>query len=227
MKKLIYFLLIFLSLCGCVQGENSQSSHLMESKPIQPASTPETHHISTQPAADDSLLSDADIMAEYITRAVDTASSLDNPKFNYKYFVFICNMEKDRPDFCYYNPTPVDKDGNLHIDISDSEKIIWQVFGEKWDISEHIGEYIKSDETTVYHPTEIGWGMMCYYPYNSYVHSEFNGDKTQIHTYFEMWGPDISSGDPSHKSYGNYKLIYDIIGEDNQTFLRFNRFEKI
>ena len=224
MKKLICILVVVLFMmtfvsCGERESENSDNSTSSD------INYENTRHTVTVAQPDDSLLLDANVMAEFIPRSVILTSTLENPRFNYRYFVFICNFEKNQPDFCYYSPVPVDSDGNLHIDIATSSEIIWQVFGADWNIAEHIDQYTKKDDTTVYHPTEIGWGMQCYYP-SGYVYSSFNSDKTQVVTTFEMFGPDDSSGDPDHKSYGRYKIIYDVMGADDQTFLRFNRFEK-
>ena len=113
MKKLICLLLVLFTLCGCVATET------------QP------------PAVDESLLLDANVMTQYIPRAVLLESSLEEPEFWYLYFVFMCNFDKDQPDFCYYSPTPVDENEYLHMDIETSKKIVWQVFGNEWDILEN------------------------------------------------------------------------------------------
>lgn len=224
MKKLIcvlfamLFMVAFVS-CGERESVNSDISSASDTD------YENVQHTATTAQPDDSLLLDANVMAEFISHSVILTSTLENPQFNYRYFVFKCNLDKSQPDFCYYSPVPVDSDGNLHIDIATSSEIIWQVFGADWNIAEHIDQYTKKDDTTVYHPTEIGWGMQCYYP-SDYVYSSFNNDKTQVVTTFEMFGPDNSSQDPDHKSYGRYKIIYDVIGADGQTFLRFNRFKK-
>ena len=202
MKKLICLLLVLFTLCGCVATKT------------QP------------PAVDESLLLDANVMTQYIPRAVLLESSLEEPEFWYLYFVFMCNFDKDQPDFCYYSPTPVDENEYLHMDIETSKKIVWQVFGNEWDILENKQSHIKYDETTVYHPTAVGWGVWGYSVADGYIWSEFNSDKTQVYTHFELWGPDYDADDIATKSYGNYKLVYNILNEDDQTFLRFDRFEK-
>ena len=202
MKKLICLLMVLVSLCGCVpQAKESQ-------------------------AVDESLLLDANVMTQYIPGAVLMKSSLEEPEFGYLYFVFMCNFDKDQPDFCYYSPIPVDENEYLHIDIETSKKIVWQVFGDQWDILENKESHIKNDETTVYHPTAVGWGVWGYRAADGYIWSEFNSDKTQVHTHFELLGPDYDADDIATKSYGNYKIVYNIVSEDGQTFIRFDHFEK-
>ena len=202
MKKLICLFLVLFTLCGCV-AENKESL-----------------------AVDESLLLDANVISEYVTSAVNIKSSIEEPRFNYKYFVFMCNFDKSQPDYCYYSPVPIDEDEYLHIDIETSKKIVWQVFGDEWYILENKEEHIKNDETTVYHPTAVGWGLWGYRTADGYIWSEFNSDKTQVHTHFELIGPDYDADDIAHKSYGNYKIVYNIVNEMEETFLRFDRFEK-
>ncbi|MBR4036549.1 MAG: hypothetical protein IKJ05_07460, partial [Oscillospiraceae bacterium] len=59
-----------------------------------------------------------------------------------------------------------------------------------------------------------------------YIYSEFSDDNTQVVSHFELFGPDWDDGDIAHKSCGNYKIIFNILTEDKETFLRFDRFEK-
>ena len=202
MKKLICLLLVLFTLSGCA-AENKESV-----------------------TVDESLLLDANVMTQYIPGAVLMSSSLEQPEFWYMNFVFRCNFDKSQPDFCYYSPVPIDEKENLHIDIETSRKIVWQVFGEEWDILENKHDYIKNDETTVYHPTAVDWGLWGYRAADGYIWSEFNSDQTRVHTHFELIGPDYEIGDNALKSYGNYKIVYNIMNENDETFLRFDRFEK-
>ena len=115
MKKLICILVVVLFMmtfvsCGERESANSDKSTSSD------INYENTRHTVTVAQPDDSLLLDANVMAEFIPRSVILTSTLENPQFNYRYFVFICNFEKNQPDFCYYSPVPVDSDGNLHID---------------------------------------------------------------------------------------------------------------
>jgi len=238
MKKIIGILLILAMtialFTGCVKAGTDSSSDSIASEPTMnsqeiinsetDSSQPdETVRTETEPVIDDSLLLDANVMANYISRSIALYSTPEQPEFRQIFFVFMCSYYKDQPDFCYHSTEEINENGGLPVNIADSSEIIWQVFGQEWDITAEITSY---DDTYAYIPTEIGWGMQSYHP-GEYVYSSFSNDKTQVVTKFEMFGPDNSKGDPDHKSYGDYNLVYDIVGENGKTFLRFKRFEKV
>lgn len=176
---------------------------------------------------DESLLLDANVLTDYLRRSMSNKSQPENPQFNYLPFVFNCFFYKDQPDFCYYDENPVDPQTELlAIDIAGCEKIIHQVFNDKWDITQNLDSfYAEVTDTAVLFPVATGWGLMGYYP-GDYIYSEFSGNGGQVVSHFELFGPDWSADDIAHKSFGNYKIIFDVVNENSETFLRFNRFEK-
>ena len=58
------------------------------------------------------------------------------------------------------------------------------------------------------------------------VESVFSSDGTQIFSEFELLAADEGAADPDMISAGMYRVIYDIVTEDGETFLRFSHFEK-
>ena len=180
--------------------------------------------------ADNALIC-ADIISERITRAVNTSSTPENPQFNYRFF--ICRMTYiDDTEFCYYNIFPLLQDkGVSQFKVTNMNKVIRHVFGDyDWDVLTDFGnppngEYNENTKSFEF-STDFGWGVQSY-RVNGDINSYFSDDGKQIYSEFEMLAPDSSSGDPDHKSIGHYRLVYDIITEDGETFLRFNRYQKI
>ena len=176
---------------------------------------------------DESLLLDSNVLTDYLCRSLNNKSQPEDGQFNYLPFVFSCYFYKDQPEFCYYDETPVDPyTEQLTIDIAGCDKIIHQVFDDSWDITQNLAGYAADvTDTAVLFPTALDWGLMGYYA-GDYIYSEFNDDKTRVVSHFELFGPDWDGDDIAHKSYGDYQIIFDIVTENNETFLRFNRFEK-
>ena len=179
----------------------------------------------------DTALICADIITEKITPAVRISSTPENPQFNYQFF--ICQLAYiDNPQFCYYNIFPMLQDkGVSQFKTTNMNKVIHQVFGDyNWDALTDYGMppnggYNEKTESFEF-STDFGWGLQFYWA-NGDINSYFSADGKQVYSEFEMLAPDSSSGDPDHKSIGNYRLIYDIVTEDGETFLRFNRYQKI
>ncbi len=176
---------------------------------------------------DESMLLDSNVITNYLCRSLGNKSQPETPEFNYLPFVFNCFYYKDQPDFCYYDETPVNpQTAMLTIDIAGSDRIIHQVFDDSWDITQNTDSFfVEVTDTSVLFPTEVGWGLMGYYA-GDYIYSEFSDDNTQVVSHFELFGSDWDASDIAHKFYGNYKIIFDITTENEETFLRFNRFEK-
>ena len=175
---------------------------------------------------DESLLLDANVLTDYLCHSLDSKKQPEDKEFYYLKFVFNCFYYKDQPDFCYYDATPLNSEEELIINLDVSKKIMHQVFDLDWDITENVTGYATTVEgNNLLFTTGFGWGLMGYYP-GEYVYSEFSDDNTHVVSHFELFGPDWDDGDIAHKSYSDYKIIYDVMAENNETFLRFNRFEK-
>lgn len=175
---------------------------------------------------DESLLLDANVMTDYLCRSLNSKKSPEEADFNYLQFVFSCFYYKDQPDFCYYDATPLDKENDaLIINLDASRKIMHQVFGIDWDITENVtGFSTKTEDNHLLFYLGFGWGLMGYAP-GDYIYSEFD-DNGHVVTHFDLDGPDWDADDIATKPYGRYTVIYDITNENGQEFLRFNRFEK-
>ena len=175
---------------------------------------------------DESLLLDANVLTDYLCCSLNSRKTPEEADFNYLQFVFSCFYYKGQPDFCYYDDTPLDeKYGDLVINLETSRKIMYQVFGIDWDITQHTNGFsTEIKDGYMLFPTAIGWGLMGYAPGN-YIYSEFC-DNNQVVSHFDLNGPDWNDGDIATKPYGRYTVIYNIINENGQEFLRFNRFEK-
>lgn len=177
---------------------------------------------------DESLLLDGNVLSQNIVHALSNKSTPEEPQFSYLEFVVRCGAVCQQEDFCYYNYFPVDNQtGDAEIKIDLSRKMVKQVFDIEWDITQNLGGgyVVTITDDAVYFPTEISWGLLNYHT-REYIYSEFAADNTQVVSHFELLAPDDSSGDLGNKSIGDYKIIYDIMTENGETFLRFNRFEK-
>lgn len=185
----------------------------------------------TNIAADENLLIDANILSRYLSLCLDTKTTPETPKFNYAQFLRHCAVDNQK-DFCYYSlfSRLNEKSGDYLIDYDTAKKMISQVFNdEKWvdnwfKDAEISGESYSKEYNSIIMPTEVG--SVWFYHAEDFIYSEFSADKAQIISHFELFAPDDSSGDPGHKSLGNYSIIYDIMKENGETFLRFNKFEK-
>lgn len=173
----------------------------------------------------------ANILTEKITFSMSTSSTPEAPKFNKTMFLCMINYI-DEIDFCYHNIFPLMPDTvNTQFKITNMEKVIRQVFGDyKWSALKDFGTPPNGDyneERQSYEfSTDFGWGFLFYGADN--ITSSFSADGRQVYSDFDMSGPDPSvTTDPAYKSYGRYRAVYDIITEDDETFLRFNGFEKL
>lgn len=174
---------------------------------------------------DESLLLDANVLTDYLCRSLNGRKTPEEADFNYLQFVFSCFYYKDQPDFCYYDDTPLTEDESLVINLDDSRKIMHQVFDLEWDITENVtGFSTRVSGNNLLFTTGLDWGLMGYSA-GDYIYSEFSGNG-HVSSHFELTGPDWDDGDIATKPYGRYTIIYDIINEDGNEFLRFNRFEK-
>ena len=168
----------------------------------------------------DELLDFADDLAEILALCLDETTTPENPQFNMaELFVRLATQEDE--DFPY-NPMKdwIDRSYNLALPVWAANQIKTQIFGEELNEND---DFDISDETLAI-STEIGWGMRSYYAEET--DSNFNNDKTQIITTFEMFAPDHSSTEPDEISIGNYKVVFDVVNEYEMTYLRFNHFEK-
>lgn len=177
----------------------------------------------------DTALETANILTEKLTNCISLDSLPEQPVFSKNMFLCIIHYI-DNPDFCYYNIFPLLQSSfKTQFKTTNMEKVIQQVIGDyKWKAEKDFftdSEF--NEETQSYEfSTDFGWGVQFYQARN--ISSNFSADRKQVYSTFEMIGPDKSiTTDPAHKSYGNYRAVFDIITENDETFLRFNRYEKI
>ena len=181
---------------------------------------------------DEILLSDANILSSYLSLCLNTNSTPELPKFNHAQFLIKCAVEK-QSDFCYYNlfSRVNEQSGDYHFDYDTVKELIYQVFNDvEWvdnwfKEAEISSERFSKEDNSIILPTEVG-GVWFYYA-GEPIYSEFSDDGRQVISRFELFAPDASNGDPGHKSLGDYSIVYDIIVENEDVFLRFNRFEQI
>ena len=182
--------------------------------------------------ADESLLSDANVLSKYLPLCLNTETTPEAPEFNYAHFLVRCAIESQK-DFCYYNlfSRVNEQSGDYSFEYGVVKKLIYQVFNnDEWadnwfEEAEVSGERYSQEDNSIILPTEVG-GVWFYYAGEN-IYSEVSDDGKQVISHFELFAPDDSSGDPGHKSLGDYSIVYDIIVENEDVFLRFNRFEKI
>ncbi len=178
--------------------------------------------------ADGNALLSANILTQRITPCVKITSTPENPEFIYRMLMTQLSGQEDE-NFCYYNIFPMIENGS-QFKATNMEKVMRQLMGNyEWDGETDFGippngDWNKATQSYEF-STDFGWGVQFYYT-GDYVYSEFANSNTQVISHFELFGPVKDSPDPDHESYGNYRLIYDIVSEDGETFLRFNRYEK-
>ncbi len=176
-----------------------------------------------------SALVSADILTEKITSCMVTGSKPEKPSFHKT--MFICSINYiDDPRFCYYNIFPLlpDQSGS-QFKTSNTERVVQQVFGDySWSATKNFREESDYNPQTLSYEfsTDFGWGVMFWSARN--ISSSFSADGKQVYSVFDLSGPDPAiTTDPEYKEYGKYRAVYDIVTEDGETFLRFNKYEKI
>lgn len=177
---------------------------------------------------DENALLSANILTEIITPCVMTYSTPLQPEFNYMRLMTGLSFREDE-NFCYYNIFPI-VGYDTQFKISNMEKVMRQLMGDyDWNGLTDFGQPPNGgyNEATMCYEfsTDFGWGMQSYYT-GDFIYSEFASGNTQVISHFELFGPVKDSPDPDHQSYGNYRLVYDIVSEGGETFLRFSRYEK-
>lgn len=178
--------------------------------------------------ADGNALLSANILTQIITPCVELSSTPLQPEFNYHMLLIQLSGREDE-NFCYYNIFPV-VEYNKQFKTTNMEKVMRQLMGDyEWRGLTDFGpppngSYNEATQSYEF-STDFGWGVQFYYT-KGYIWSEFANNNTQVISHFELCGPVKDSPDPDHESYGNYRLVYDIVTEDGETFLRFNRYEK-
>lgn len=245
MKKILSVILsavIALSMTACnvstQSSENADSGNDIQTESSengsnsQEISSIEISEDITDISADENLLLDANILSGYLALCLDTNTTPETPKFNYAQFLRHCAVDNQK-DFCYYSlfSRVNEKSGDYIIDYGTAQKLIGQVFNngewvENWfEDAETSDESYSKEDNSIIMPTEVG-GVWFYYA-GDFIYSEFSADNTQIISHFELFAPDDSSGDPGHKSLGNYNIVFDICTENGEQFLRFNRFAAV
>ncbi|MBR5252070.1 MAG: hypothetical protein IKV52_04540 [Oscillospiraceae bacterium] len=231
MKKLLSVLLI-LAICisvfaGCsFPADSTDSGHTDAQEGISGEGT--DSEITTP---DPSLLLDANVLSKMLPPCLDTNTTPEDPQFSFTWFMLKCAVEKEK-EFCYYNifPNTGEPDYFDSFKYADVQKVFGQVFNAKAFADELFapgrfeGWSHRIEGDTLYLATETG--SVWFYHAGDYIYSEFANNNRQVVSHIELFAPDASSGDPGHRSIGGYKIYYNVLTEDGETFLRFDRFEK-
>ena len=120
---------------------------------------------------------------------------------------------------------------NYQFKTTNMEKVIRQVLGDyQWNAEKDFGQPpnggFSKERQSFEFSTDFGWGVMFWSARN--ISSSFSSDGKQVYSDFDLRGPDPAiTTDPEYKEYGKYRAVYDIVTEDGETFLRFNKYEKI
>ncbi len=238
MKKLFVVLLaVVMIFAGCTEDKSSQVAPAPTvQQPVQtpspaPAPTPTNKPEQTRtPERDESLLNAANFLTPVLVLSMDTLSAPANPDFSEATILFSIAY-KESPEYYYKDIFPLVDDFNYQFKISEANKVIYQLLGDKefnaMSYADHLPNGGYNSETDALELSlEFGWVSLLPYHTGDFLYSEFSGDSSQIVSHFELFIPDETADDPDTVSDGNYSLIYDIVTENGETFLRFNRFEK-
>lgn len=230
MKKSICVLLTIILTAGvftgCIKANNISPESGTD------ISSDNANSENTNITRDESLLLDANVLSGYLSLCLNHKSTPDAPEFNFLNFLFRCAIES-QTDFCYYQlfPRVSEADDRNCFEYDKVKKVLWQVFGDaSWADSifydeDSLGGWNHiTDGDKIYMYTETSW-LLSYHA-GEYIYSEFSADGKQVISHIELFAPDTSSGDPGSKSIGNYNVVFDVVAENDETFLRFNRFEK-
>ena len=172
-------------------------------------------------------LATADILTEKLT--VCLKSSPETPSFTKVMFICMLSYIEDK-NFCYYNIFPLMPGrNNYQFKTTNMEKIIRQVLGDyQWDAEKDFGQPpnggFSKERQSFEFSTDFGWGLNYYSAKN--ITSSFSPDGKQVYSQCEIKYHDEGS-DHGDERLGKYRAVYDIVTEDGDTFLRFNKYEKI
>lgn len=170
----------------------------------------------------------AEIIAERLVNSMVTNSVPESPEFNKTFFLFaVADKEYQNDKFIYNNAFPYAENGfDTVFDFATCEKVIQQVYGDsRWKAEDSFSEnFIQGDKAV--QSTDIGWGVL-YYGLNDDREIIVSEDGTQLTVRAEMVGPGDTSKDPEIISWGVYDVVFDIMTENGEQFLRFNKFNKV
>lgn len=205
---------------------------LKDNRYLQYISNRELSAVMTEFDKEEKLLLNANIMSKYLAYCYNPNHQDKEPQFSYLQFLILCATAKEE-NFSYYNffPYVYENRGDVYFKYDLVKKLMYQTFDDETWVDNEFKEmdftgisHTKTDEGII-HATEFGWLSACFA--GDFIYSEYSADNTQIVSHFEFFVPDTSSGDPDSKSDGNYIIVYDVMEENGETFLRFNRFEKV
>lgn len=176
---------------------------------------------------DGNALISADILTEKLTLCMGTSSNPENSKFSEVMFLCMLNYIENT-EFCYYNIFPLlnDQSGS-QFKTTNMEKVIRQILGDyNWDAKrDFFRDTNFNEETQSYEfSTDFGWGLNYHYAKN--INSSFSADGKQVYSDCDIYLHDEGS-DHGDDHLGRYRAVYDIVTENNERFLRFNRYQKI
>lgn len=170
-------------------------------------------------------LATADILTEKLTVCLN--SSPETPSFSKVMFICMLNHIENK-NFCYYNIFPLMPDrNNYQFKTTNMEKVIRQVLGDySWDAKRDFFKDADFNEKSQSYEfsTDFGWGLN--YSYAKNITSSFSPDGKQVYSQCEIKYHDEGS-DYGDEQLGKYRAVYDIVTEDGEIFLRFNRYQKI
>ncbi|MBQ7816759.1 MAG: hypothetical protein IJ339_05345, partial [Oscillospiraceae bacterium] len=170
----------------------------------------------------------AKVIAERVVNSMSTDSVPESPEFHKMFFLFtMAYSEYQNENFIYNNAFPYTETGLATVfDFDTCDKVIYQVYGDSnWQAKDKFPEYSIQGDKAV-QSTEIGWGVL-FYGLKGEKEVYFSNDNTQITVRAEMVGPGDTTLDPEIISWGIYDVVLDIVKENGEQFLRFNRFAAV
>ncbi len=189
-----------------------------------------TEIVHSLPDSAKKVMTDEEIKANCLALTKMTAFCLhgdnppETPHFNYGMFLALCATGKYSDENFKYNdvfPSTADMSDWL-FPVEYCNGIIGQVFNPDWNAYMFTDFSVRDGYAKI--PTRVGWGYN-YHNANIYSDMTVTIEGDTVYCTFEMMAPDIDS-DPSIKSIGLYNAYFDIVNENNDTYLRFVKFSK-
>ncbi len=179
---------------------------------------------------DGNALQTANALTPMLVSSLNARSESEFVNPDFSEFYIICFMATVNPDCAYKNIFP-EVGYNYQFKITDINKLIHQLLGDKTFDAMYYADKLPNGS---YNPqtdalefsTDFGWGGLDTAHTGNEITSRFSDVENQVVTRFELFCSTGNQNDPETASVGWYNLIYDVVTDEGETFLRVNRFEK-
>lgn len=234
-KASCFILLLAAMLCaGCTSQVSDvvpQSASASISESSQNSTFEASFSVSEAAAENIALLRQADLITEQLVAKSFNPSALEEEAeaptvLAINSFILTVPMVED-DDYMYKDFMRRTKDGYYEYPADKVEQIAYEMFGKNNWILE--GGDTAFDETKNAYVTGLEFGIGAFL-FCEDVSSEFSPEGTSViskcHIVSDMAFDEENPGDPITKDYGEYQIIYEIISENNRSFLRFVAMKK-